>query len=57
MREIESQEMLVFTKIRHNNKDTPESLLTRGKKKKKKEKPSVSGRQFSKFILRIPDDF
>lgn len=48
--------MLVFAKIRQNNKDTPESLLRRGEKKKK-EKPSVSGRQFNKFILRIPDDF
>lgn len=57
MREIESQEMLVFSKIRHNNKDTPESLLRREEKKKQKQKPSVSGRQFSKFILRIPDDF
>lgn len=47
--------MLVFAKIRQNNKDTPESLLRRGEKKK--EKPSVSGRQFNKFILRIPDDF
>lgn len=57
MREIESQEMFVFSKIRHNNKDTPESLLRRREEKKKKKRPSVSGRQFSKFILRIPDDF
>lgn len=35
MREIESQEMLVFSKIRHNNKDTPESLLRREGKEKK----------------------
>jgi len=33
MREIESQEMLVFPKIRHNNKDTPASLLRREEKK------------------------
>lgn len=57
MREIESQEMFVFSKIRHNNKDTPESLLRRREEKKKKKRPLVSGRQFSKFILRIPDDF
>lgn len=38
MREIESQEMLVFAKIRHNNKDTPGSLLRRGEKKKEKKK-------------------
>lgn len=35
MGEIESQEMLVFSKIRHNNKDNPESLLRREEKKKK----------------------
>lgn len=36
MREIESQEMFVFSKIRHNNKDTPESLLRRREEKKKR---------------------
>lgn len=41
MREIESQEMLVFSKIRHNNKDTPESLLRREGKKKKKSHQSL----------------
>lgn len=50
--------MFVFSKIRHNNKDTPESLLRREEKKNKThQKAGVSGRQFSKFILRIPDDW
>lgn len=44
MREIESQEMFVFSKIRHNNKDTAESLLRR---EEKKNKPKHNKRQGS----------
>lgn len=50
MREIESQEMFVFSKIRHNNKDTPESLLRREEKRNETKQNTPKGRSLRKTI-------